>query len=409
MEEIKIKKICRNKNNLKITFDTTDGLKKYFKDFSFFANYDFDISPIPESVLVIPFICNVLPIVWLTNSILYIHCIDLNFYECLDSIKTGYKRMYPSLKFKGKIYVDKVEKNKITLSENKACMFSGGVDAISTVISHIDEKPELITIHGSADFFLSDLDGWEIQKERVMQFGNIMRLKNNFISSNFYEFVDGWGSLGQLVKKSKDKYWHGFQHGIGLLGLVAPIAFIKKINTLYIASSWVVNDAYVCASDPIIDNQLRFFDTRIIHDGYCYNRQEKIKKITYFSRQNSIKIPIQVCLHEVKGQNCGYCEKCIRTSLALIAEGASPSDFGIPDNIENQKLNIEFLVYELRWFTIILKFYKIIQRRFIENQSNIKDCPYKTWMLNFDFDTLLSKRHKISKLFHHLRKKYGYK
>lgn len=403
MEEIKIISISKDDKHLSITFDVTDGLKKYFFTNTFFVEYDFIIKDIPDCILVIPFVCNVLPIVWLTNSKLSIPSLDLDFFECLDSIKAGYKRMHPALSFRGKLVVDEIIPNIINLSQTKACMFSGGVDAISTVINHIDERPLLITIHGSADFFLSDIAGWNVQRERVLNFGQKMGLCNSFIESNFYDFLDVWGSLGHLVKESKDKYWHGFQHGIGLLGLIAPLAYDKRINTIYIASSWTVNDEYVCASDPIIDNQLRFCGIRVIHDGYCYNRQEKINRITAFTKINQLTIPVQVCLHEVDGHNCGCCEKCIRTSLAFIAEGASPIDFGIPDDFERQIKNIRYLVYELRWFPIILEYYKAIQRRFIENQSQIQDCPYKKWMLNFELDSLMTKKHKISKIIYHLK------
>lgn len=405
MEEIRIKKIKTKNNRLDIEFFVSCNLKKYFKEYNFEVEYEERIEDVPCDILVIPFICNVLPIVWLTDAKLYVDELDKEFFDCLNSIKAGYKRMYPRLNFSGQVQVANLAVHDESNDNKKACFFSGGVDALFTVINHIGCRPDLITIHGSADFPLSETIGWEVQKHRIQTVAKKLCLKTNFITSNFYEFIDVWGELNTLVLKSNDAYWHGFQHGIGLIGLAAPLAFIKGYRILYIASSYTVDDDNTCASDPIIDNQVRFIGSTIVHDGYNYNRQEKVRAISKYVRNNKLDIPIQVCLYEREGHNCGCCEKCIRTAVAFWAEGVSPSVFEIPDSYELQLKNIEFMNYQYRWSQTSVVFYRYIQARFIENAANIPDCPYKKWMEVFDPYSVFSLKSKLKRFVYHFKKK----
>ena len=403
MSEIRITDVYTENNKLEIKFNVSNGLTKYFKELNFWVEYEECVETVPESILIIPFICNVLPIVWLTNSKLHVDNLDKDFFDCLDSIKAGYKRMYPNMCFKGQIEAKNVLPNIIPDKNKKGCFFSGGVDAWFTLINQINYNPELITIHGSADFIITDTTGWEIQKNRIKSIADKLSLKYNIISSNFYDFLDVWGELNILVKKSNDSYWHGFQHGIGLIGLVAPLAFIKGYKTLYIASSYTIKDSNTCASDPIIDNQVRFSGTNIVHDGYNYNRQAKVHSIADYMIKNKLSMPIQVCLHEQDGRNCGACEKCIRTALAFLAEGATPSMFGIPDNKELELKNIKFMTFQYRWSPIAITYYHYIHKRFIENEKNIPDCPYKTWMMSFDINSVFSIKSRVIRFLHHFK------
>jgi len=53
--------------------------------------------------------------------------------------------MYPEFSFKGKINVKNIIKNTYS-NDNSLVLFSGGVDAFQTLLSHIDEKPYLLTL-----------------------------------------------------------------------------------------------------------------------------------------------------------------------------------------------------------------------------------------------------------------------
>lgn len=65
-------------------------------------NQEFDLTTVPESILIIPAICNVLPIRFF-DSTLIVNELDEVFYKSIPNIKQGYKDMYKKSYFKRKI------------------------------------------------------------------------------------------------------------------------------------------------------------------------------------------------------------------------------------------------------------------------------------------------------------------
>ena len=91
----------QNGNHLHIQYEVSFDLNVYFsKERVFEVEYNEDISGVPECVLVIPFVCNVLPIIWLTDATLIIPRLEKEFYESLPNVLTGYKNMSPMLLMK---------------------------------------------------------------------------------------------------------------------------------------------------------------------------------------------------------------------------------------------------------------------------------------------------------------------
>lgn len=388
MGKLIISSVTISSTSIEVQFDADENLKQYFRKFSFKILYEQDLTNLPECIAVIPFITNVLPLVWLTDSELIVPSLDKDFYDCIDSIKTGYKRMYPMLKFKGNVLCNNIVKNNSN-GNKKGVLFSGGVDAYCTLLDHIDEMPDLITLRGSADFFLKDEKGWKVQRNRIEHTACSLSLNTHFITTNFLEFINAWDqNYGNLVHKSKDGWWHGFQHGIGIIGHVAPLAYILGYQRVYIASSYDVNSNYVCASDPIIDNQCRFCGTQIIHDSYNRTRQQKIKVIADFVKESHTPIELQVCLHEQKGKNCCACEKCYRTILGLLAEGVDPNLFGLRYNEYIQHEMVRFYTNQCIMDSNTKQLYHSIHDRFMERDNEIENSDFKKWFIGFDIDKI---------------------
>lgn len=75
-------------------------------------------------------------------------------------------------------------------------------------------------------------------------------------------------------------WWHEFQHGMGLITLMAPVAYKEKVRRLYIASSYTADvKNLICTSGPSIDNFVQFSGCEVVHDGFESNRQEKVRYI----------------------------------------------------------------------------------------------------------------------------------
>ncbi|MCM1137466.1 MAG: hypothetical protein NC453_02655 [Muribaculum sp.] len=102
MKGITVTNITKSKDEIIVKFEASEDMKRFFKSpYEFRTSYSSSIVGVPDSIAVIPFICNVLPIIWLSDSTLEVNEIDKDFYESIPNFKMGYTKMYPMLKFKG--------------------------------------------------------------------------------------------------------------------------------------------------------------------------------------------------------------------------------------------------------------------------------------------------------------------
>lgn len=297
-------------------------------DEEFYIEYSCDISSVPSGVAVVPLLANLLPMAWIYDAEIIVPVCDDDFYKSIPEFKKGYIEMYPMMQFGGKLTVAELQKNAPKTQNGVAAFFSGGVDAFNTLTQHADEKPTLLTIWG-ADVTFEDTIGWKNVKDHLKHTTEEFDLDYVIIKSCFRRFLNE-GVLSDQVKNSGDGWWHGFQHGLGIISHAAPVAYVLGKGVVYIASSFTAAEKgkVTCASDPAIDNYIRFCSARVKHDGYEFNRQMKIHNIVEYSRSNKRKIPLRVCWISKGGTNCCNCEKCWRTILGVFAEGENPQKYG---------------------------------------------------------------------------------
>jgi hypothetical protein len=318
-------------NTIIYNYTVSDNIKQYFSlRNEFFIKYDFDITKVPKSILAIPFVVNILPIAWALDAELKITELDKNFYEHIKDIKSGYEIVHPKIKLGGKIKVKEVIDNTYVPTNRVAQSFSGGVDSFNTLVNHINEKPKLVTVIGS-DIFFDDKEGIKNLKNSTKEIAKQFRLEYCIIESNFRGFLNEHRLSNLVSLKINDGWWHGFQHGIGLIGHIAPIAYKDGLKNFYFPSTFTKKEYEAkisCASYPIIDESVHIASTNIVHDGFEFTRQQKVKNLCYYVGGKTVKIPLRVCWQSRGGKNCSDCEKCFRTITAIIAECFDPNEFG---------------------------------------------------------------------------------
>lgn len=314
-------------NRIRVAYHADGDCSEAFAEPEFFAEYNTDVTAVPQSVAILPFLANVLPISWIYDAEISLPSCDRDFYDSIPEFKKGYRQMYPSMEFLGGLTAAKLEKN-ITGGHGTASFFSGGVDAFDTLIRHASQRPALITLWGS-DVPLDDAEGWENVEKHLEEICREFQLEYVTVKTSFRTFLNE-EVLSRKVQASKDGWWHGFQHGIGMYCHAAPAAFVKGLEQIYFASSFTAGDKgkVTCASDPSIDNFVRFCGAHMVHDGYEFTRQRKVRNITDYAAASGRKIPLRVCWESRGGGNCCTCEKCWRTVLAIYAENQDPRDYG---------------------------------------------------------------------------------
>lgn len=327
--KIKVKKINIVDNFIKYDYEVLGEWSQYFNKEKFFIEYSQNVEKVPYSIAVIPLLCNVLPIAWIFDAEILVEEIDKDFYESINDFKQGYIKMYPRIEFLGTVIANKIVQFTQDNTNKSLALFSGGVDAFYTFLSHIQEKPYIATIWG-ADISLNDYNGWSKVLNHTLETSNLYDVEGLWIKSSFRMFIDEGKLTNAVYSKANDGWWHGFQHGIGLIGHIAPITYLNNINRVYIAASFTIKEKgkVTCASDPTIDDNVRFCGCNVKHDGYDADRQKKIEFICKYSEENNVEIPLRVCWESKGGSNCCKCEKCYRTIFGILAEKQNPIKFG---------------------------------------------------------------------------------
>lgn len=125
---IKIEKVNIKENIIGVDYTVSEDLQKYFNmENKFKIEYGENIEDVPEEIAIIPFVSNVLPIIWLTNSTLEIENIDANYFKSIEETRKAFEQMYPKVEWKGKIEVKKrIQRKRSTGEERNSIFFSGG-------------------------------------------------------------------------------------------------------------------------------------------------------------------------------------------------------------------------------------------------------------------------------------------
>ena len=322
---LKLKNIVFEDNGKKISYDYSidQTIKKYFIEENFFyIKYNEDVSKTPESMAVIPFLSNLLPIAWFAGFMIQVDEIDATFYEALKVIKSKFERDH-NRELKGDLIVNKVIKNKIKGSKS-VMLFSGGVDAFATYIRIFDKRPDLVTIHG-ADIEIKEIEEWNDLVDFIETEPQLNKNKKKYIETNLRDFYNF--NVDLLLEDLG--WWGKIQHGLALIGSIAPLSFINNYSTIYIASSYTDQIDINWGSTPDIDNEIKWANIQTIHDGYELKRQDKVDLISDFTFKNNQNLRLRVCYSELKEDfNCSHCEKCFRTIIGIILSGKDPNNFG---------------------------------------------------------------------------------
>ncbi|HYD04960.1 MAG TPA: hypothetical protein VEC60_04505, partial [Reyranella sp.] len=271
-------------------------------------------------------------IAWLYDATVHVDEVDADFLACLDDVRAAYAAMSPKLSFAGELVARPVSNSLWHPTRPPLLLFSGGVDSVYSMLGNLALKPTLLSVWGADTFFRDDAPWnkvYQANREMADRFG----LGYETIKTSFRLFINT-DVLDERFAKSHGSWgnwWHGFQCGIGLLGLAAPLAWQRKTRSIIISSTYSSKDSRFipCASDPTIDMALRFAGCQCQHYDYTVSRQEKVAYIREQAEVLRKAIPLRACW-VAQGHNCGLCDKCLRTLFALHAEGADPAQFGFP-------------------------------------------------------------------------------
>lgn len=309
-------------------YEVSDDIKKYFKT-PFFIEYDCSVAEVPESILIIPLLANILPISWLAGFDITINTLDRQFYQAALDIKAVFIKEFPEiLNHSSSLMVNQLVDNTAAYHRDKvkkdALLFSGGVDAYASYFNHQQDDMDLILIQG-ADIPLNDSKQWATAKKNINNEVILQQNHKHYIAMNCRDFYTY--RVKELVYGGG--WWGKVQHGLTLTCAVAPLAYKKGYHSLYIAATDTIGFQVFWGSMPDIDNNVRWAGTQVVHDGYHMHRLDKVESIIQNAERLEKNVNLRVCYSELNnGLNCNKCEKCYRTIFALTLFGRNPNHFG---------------------------------------------------------------------------------
>lgn len=390
MGDIQLHEIIVSKNIVRYRFSVSDNLKKFFTTDEMFVCYNQDVSDLPESILIIPFVGSIIALTWLTDSTLWVKEIDESYYKCLRSLKAAYQELYPHYPLKGQFVSAYLKQNQLkdNLRDSKALLlFSGGIDAHTTYIRNKHLNPILCNIQGWLHEADSESPAQIADFRDVKSFAEARNLSVSLVKSNFAILVDAGYFSKKIGKKLKGSWWHEFQHSMAFISIGIPVAFSQGINVILIASSFYLGSHGKCASYPTTDNEFKYADKgHVIHDGFELNRQDKVSIIVQHQKETSRPYPIRVC--SFNDHNCCVCPKCFRSIMGIIAEGGEIEKFGF--NIPGNKVTFykDYIKNHYIEFGINREatyHWPDIKKRIAGNIEKIKEPELVEWFLTTDF------------------------
>ncbi len=389
MDGVILRKISVEGNFVQYKFEARGKLTEYFNTDTMFIEYSSDVSDIPLSVMAIPFVASILPLMWLTDTVMWVEEIDRTFYDSIHRIKSAYQNLYNHCSLKGNFVSAKMVNNFYVPERESLLLFSGGLDAHTTCIRIKKSKPMLLNIQG----WYRHLEDKKVEAEAdftdISAFAKRECLDFEAVKSNFAVLIKEAVFDKKLRKKFGDSWWHGFQHSMSFISIAIPIAFKQKIRNVYIASSVPMGEYVMCASHVTTDSEFKFATAGgCVHDGSELTRQDKAHILVKHQMESGEKYPIRVCSFNDK--NCCACDKCFRTVIGITAEGGDARDFGFDiDKPLREHFNdlMETRIIEFNIAGESKLHWPAAKIRMKENYSslNAEQKDFVDWFLSYDF------------------------
>lgn len=371
----------------------------------FFVEYDPDVQvdSLDYSIVTIPFVLNVIPIVWLSGREYFIESLDATLAASLEEIRKTYQVMYPKIEWTGRLIPNKVVRNDslrcgaggVEADKPIAVFFSGGVDSTFTSLRHSEESQLLITVWG-LNVDLDNESGWVQAKEHCAEFARQHGQSHTVIKTNCYPFLNRI----RLDPKSPGypHWWADFQQGLCMPSLAAPLLANKGCEKLLIAATLWQGAEAAWGSLPSIDEKVAWDGVSVHHDGYEYSRQDKIRFLKAYRQRHSVKKPtLCICNDPPQGTvaNCCECEKCLASIVGLLLEGEDTAQYGfdrsiaevtqsIQEKVANHGLAVTRRDLWFTWQDIQKRAGEIMSQSSSHIVNGVELAPFLSWLTSWD-------------------------
>ncbi|HVF40403.1 MAG TPA: hypothetical protein VM939_10915 [Gemmatimonadaceae bacterium] len=217
-----------------------------------------------------------------------------------------WKTWYPHL-WQVALDIDIDETEKTSTKNKTAAFFSGGVDSFFTLLR---ERETAAPSERSPINDLITVWGFDISLDRRDAFARLRNKHERIAAHLEMELTDVATNIRETRWKEAD--WSYLAHGAGLASIA--LALEGRFETVYIAGGGGYRGLHPWGSHSVTDPLFSTRDTSIVYDGVAFIRTEKIELL---SGMPLALDSLRVCYETWTDENCGQCNKCLRTMLGL--------------------------------------------------------------------------------------------
>jgi len=225
------------------------------------------------------------------------------FHEGLDRYQRVFQGWFPERFKLIEVRPDNLRDDVPSKATGKGAAFSGGVDSFYTFLTLRKQLTHTI--------FMA---GFDMPINLTWSIGELTRSFATMMKDSGIEFIAGSTNIRTFVNAVD---WTN-AHGPALLA--TALFFKHRLSDFYIPSSYTDGNYPNWGSHPELDPLLSSESMRFVHHGSDLNRVQKLEKIAH---EPMTWDRLRVCwIQDIGLKNCGVCEKCIRTQVALDIVGA---------------------------------------------------------------------------------------
>jgi hypothetical protein len=185
-----------------------------------------------------------------------------------------------------------------------ACFFSGGVDSFFSVLKHRERIDVLLFC-----------EGWDpplADPGRRVRAATAVRAAAGELGKPLVRVVTNLAAVSEPLVR-----WR-YYHGAALASIALLLA--PGFHEVLVPASHSYAALHPLGSHPLVDPLWSTEDTALVHDGAEATRTERVARL---ARCPTALRWLRVCWEGPDGaRNCGQCEKCLRTMVALQVAGA---------------------------------------------------------------------------------------
>jgi hypothetical protein len=368
-----------------------------------------DLQALPEEIRLLPAAYFFAPLAWAFDRHYSLAVLEERAIGAFEAIRGYFSRVYPGLAWSGSISGTRISRAAASDRNafDAAALFTAGVDSTYTMLSRGAQRLLLVNVWESrtgSDRPNSSYMGW------LAEAGAVVRPLGHELASvqtNAWQVIDRERIARELSARQRIfNWWSDVHFGMTLAGLASPLLHHHGISQLYIAGGSAAERTeaaglsrgdqvpeYAAAASPHVDNSIVLGATRVEHDASA-TRQQKLEVIVSDSRLKAAgPFSLRVCLLAPydAAENCGSCEKCLRTISEIITAGGDPRRLGFPDygprtlaairrRFEQKKMPLN----PAR--AIIWQGSQSAARTQVEHAGDGATREYLEWLAGFDFE-----------------------